>query len=81
MALAGQGIEIFKGDLHDEETLRRALADVSGVFGVQDAGEAGDMALAWKDVAEKLPGVHGTPSSGPGAGRHKSHGKIVLLVA
>ncbi len=40
-ALAGQGIEIVKGDLDDEATLRRALAGAWGVFGVQNAGEAG----------------------------------------
>jgi uncharacterized protein YbjT (DUF2867 family) len=39
--LAGQGIEIVKGDLDDEATLRRALAGAWGVFGVQNAGEAG----------------------------------------
>jgi uncharacterized protein YbjT (DUF2867 family) len=40
-ALARQGIEIVKGDLDDEATLRAALADAWGVFGVQNAGEAG----------------------------------------
>src|SRR3984893_12902441 len=40
-ALAPQGIEIVKGDLDDEATLRRALAGAWGVFGVQNAGEAG----------------------------------------
>jgi uncharacterized protein YbjT (DUF2867 family) len=40
-ALVRQGIEIVKGDLDDEATLRRALAGAWGVFGVQDAGEAG----------------------------------------
>src|ERR1700752_1211487 len=40
-ALAHQGIEIVKGDLDDEESLRRALAGAWGVFGVQNAGEAG----------------------------------------
>src|SRR5260370_13970391 len=40
-ALAHQGIEIVKGDLDDEATLRRALAGTWGVFGVQNAGEAG----------------------------------------
>jgi len=37
-ALAHQGIEIVKGDLDDEVTLRRALAGAWGVFGVQNAG-------------------------------------------
>jgi uncharacterized protein YbjT (DUF2867 family) len=40
-ALAHQGIEVVKGDLDDEGTLRRALAGAWGVFGVQNAGEAG----------------------------------------
>src|ERR1700744_886713 len=40
-ALARQGIEIVKGDLDDEATLRAALAGAWGVFGVQNAGEAG----------------------------------------
>ena len=40
-ALARQGIDIVKGNLDDEATLRRALAGAWGVFGVQNAGEAG----------------------------------------
>src|SRR5213596_1924600 len=40
-ALTRQGIDIVKGDLDDEATLRRALAGAWGVFGVQNAGEAG----------------------------------------
>src|SRR6516225_11392586 len=40
-ALVRQGIDIVKGDLDDEATLRRALAGAWGVFGVQDAREAG----------------------------------------
>src|SRR5579872_5732603 len=40
-ALARQGIEIIKGDLDDEATLRRALDGAWGVFGVQNAAEAG----------------------------------------
>src|SRR5260370_17371509 len=39
--LVRQGIDIVKGDLDDEATLRRALAGAWGVFGVQNAGEAG----------------------------------------
>src|ERR1700730_15929860 len=39
--LARQGVEIIKGDLDDEASLRRALAGAWGVFGVQNAGEAG----------------------------------------
>ena len=40
-ALARNGIEVVKGDLDDEATLRRALAGAWGVFGVQNTGEAG----------------------------------------
>ena len=40
-ALARQGVDIVQGDLNDEATLRRALAGAWGVFGVQNAGEAG----------------------------------------
>src|SRR5258705_7595687 len=40
-ALARHGVDIVKGDLDDEATLRRALAGAWGVFGVQNAGEAG----------------------------------------
>ena len=39
--LVRDGVEIVKGDLDDESSLRRALADAWGVFGVQNAGEAG----------------------------------------
>ncbi len=40
-ALAAQGIELVKGDLDDEATLRQALAGAWGVFSVQSAQEAG----------------------------------------
>src|SRR4029077_14389484 len=40
-ALAHQGVEIIKGDLDDEASLRRALGGAWGIFGVQNAGEAG----------------------------------------
>ena len=40
-ALARNGVEIVKGDLDNEATLRGALAGAWGVFGVQNAGEAG----------------------------------------
>ncbi len=40
-ALARQRFDVVKGDLDDEATLRRALAGAWGVFGVQNAGEAG----------------------------------------
>ena len=39
--LARQGLDIVKGDLDDEATLRRALAGAWGVFGVQNTLEAG----------------------------------------
>src|SRR5258705_2134400 len=40
-ALARQGVEVVKGGLDDETTLRRALAGAWGVFGVQNTWEAG----------------------------------------
>jgi len=40
-ALARQGVEVVKGDLDNEATLRRALAGAWGVFGVQNTLEAG----------------------------------------
>jgi uncharacterized protein YbjT (DUF2867 family) len=39
--LARHAVEIVKSDLDDEATLSRALAGAWGVFGVQNAGEAG----------------------------------------
>jgi uncharacterized protein YbjT (DUF2867 family) len=41
VALENARVEIVKGDLDDEVTLRRALAGAWGVFGVQNTGEAG----------------------------------------
>src|SRR6185436_17801965 len=41
VALARQGVDLVKGDLDDEATLRRALAGAWGVFGVQNSWEAG----------------------------------------
>ena len=40
-ALARQGVEIMKGDLDDEASVRNALAGVWGIFGVQNTWEAG----------------------------------------
>src|SRR3954452_18519407 len=40
-ALARQGVDIVKGDLDHEATLRRALAGIWGVFSVQNTLEAG----------------------------------------
>src|SRR5258706_4234853 len=39
--LARHGVDVVKGDLDDEATLRRALAGVWGVFCVQNAFVAG----------------------------------------
>ena len=39
--LARQSVDIVKGDLDDDASLRRALAGAWGVFGVQNAAEAG----------------------------------------
>jgi NADPH:quinone reductase-like Zn-dependent oxidoreductase len=58
--------------LLEDGTLR---PDVAAVYALQD------VAQAWKDIAENLPGVHGVPPNGPGAARRRSHGKIVLRVA
>src|SRR5579862_9094186 len=59
------------GRLLEEGTIR---PDVATVYALQDAAQA------WKDIAANLPGVHGMSPSGPGATRHRSHGKIVLHV-
>src|SRR5438874_6514846 len=40
-ALARRGVDIVKGDLDDDASLRRALAGAWGVFGVQNAAGAG----------------------------------------
>ncbi|HEV3059790.1 MAG TPA: NmrA family NAD(P)-binding protein, partial [Vicinamibacterales bacterium] len=40
-ALASSGVDVVKGDLDDEATLRRALTGAWGVFGVQNSLEAG----------------------------------------
>jgi uncharacterized protein YbjT (DUF2867 family) len=40
-ALARHGVDVVKGDLDDEATLRRALSGAWGVFGVQNTWEAG----------------------------------------
>ena len=40
-ALADKGVEIVAGDLDDAASLERAVAGAWGVFGVQNAGEAG----------------------------------------
>ena len=40
-----------------------------------------DVAQAWKDLAGKLPAVHGMSPSGPVAANRRAHGKIVLRLA
>src|SRR5437879_6476207 len=73
MRLAPSGDVLARiGRLLEEGTIR---PDVATVYALQDA------APAWKDIAEKLPRAHGLSSSGPGAARRKSHGKIVLRVS
>src|SRR4029077_12899792 len=39
--LAQQGVDVVQGDFDDEATLRRGLSGAWGVFGVQNAQEAG----------------------------------------
>ena len=58
--------------LVEEGTIR---PDVATVYALQD------VAQAWKDIAGKMPWVHGMSPSEPGAASRKSHGKIVLRVA
>ena len=73
MRLAPSGEVLSKiGRLLEEGTIR---PDVATVYALQDAAQA------WKDISEKLPGVHGISPSEPGAPRRKKHGKIVLRVA
>src|SRR5437016_3877208 len=73
MRLAPSGDVLSRiGRLLEDGTIR---PDVATVYALQDAAQA------WKDIAEKLPRVHGMSFSGAGAARRKSHGKIVLRVA
>jgi NADPH:quinone reductase-like Zn-dependent oxidoreductase len=73
MRLAPSGDVLSRiGQLLQEGTIR---PDVATVYALQDA------AKAWKDIAEKLPGVHGMLPSGQGAAKRGAHGKIVLRVA
>ena len=73
MRLAPSGDVLGRvGRLLEEGTIR---PDVATVYALQDAAQA------WKDIAEKLPRVHGMSPSEPGAPRQKKHGKIVLRVA
>src|SRR5882724_613779 len=73
MRLAPSGDVLSRiGRLLEEGTIR---PDVATVYALQDADQA------WKDIAEKLPRVHGMSPSEPGAPKRKKHGKIVLRVA
>jgi NADPH:quinone reductase-like Zn-dependent oxidoreductase len=73
MRLAPSGDVLGRiGRLLEEGTIR---PDVATVYALQDAAQA------WKDIAEKVPRVHGMSPSEPGAPRRKKHGKIVLRVA
>jgi NADPH:quinone reductase-like Zn-dependent oxidoreductase len=73
MRLAPSGDVLGRiGRLLEEGTIR---PDVATAYALQDAAQA------WKDIAEKLPRVHGMSPSEPGAPRRKKHGKIVLRVA
>jgi len=73
MRLAPSGDVLGRiGRLLEEGTIR---PDVATVYALQDAAQA------WKDIAEKLPRVHGMSPSEAGAPRRKKHGKIVLRVA
>jgi NADPH:quinone reductase-like Zn-dependent oxidoreductase len=73
MRLAPSGDVLGRiGRLLEEGTIR---PDVATVYALEDAAQA------WKDIAEKLPRVHGMSPGEPGAPRRKKHGKIVLRVA
>src|SRR5437016_11988223 len=73
MRLAPSGDVLGRiGRLLEEGTIR---PDVATVYALQDAAQA------WKDIAEKLPRLHGMSPSEPGAPRRKKHGKIVLRVS
>jgi NADPH:quinone reductase-like Zn-dependent oxidoreductase len=58
--------------LLEEGTVR---PDVATVYPLEE------VALAWKNIAENLPGAHGLSPRAPGAARTQSHGKIVLRMA
>src|SRR6266480_1364980 len=58
--------------LLEEVTLR---PDVATVYPLEE------VAQAWKDIAENLPGAHGMSPRALGAAKTQSHGKIVLRVA
>jgi NADPH:quinone reductase-like Zn-dependent oxidoreductase len=70
LAPSGDGLGRI-AQLLEERTIR---PDVANVYPLEDAAQA------WKEIAGKLPGVHGMSPGGPGAASHRSHGKIVLRV-
>jgi NADPH:quinone reductase-like Zn-dependent oxidoreductase len=73
MRLAPSGDGLGKiARLLEEGTIQ---PDVATVYALEDAAQA------WKDIAGKLPRVHGMLPSEPGAARRRSHGKIVLRAA
>lgn len=58
-SLAGQGVEVARGDMEDPASLTRALDGVDGVYGVQTSQEAGVEAeirqgIALVDAAKRL---------------------------
>src|SRR5258708_8066641 len=60
-ALARQRVDVVKGDLDDEATLRRALAGTCGGFGVQNAGEAAREAVEARGKRLAAPAAVGVP--------------------
>jgi NADPH:quinone reductase-like Zn-dependent oxidoreductase len=73
MRLAPSGEVLGRiGRLLEERTIR---PDVAIVYPLRDVNQA------WKDIAEKLPRVHGISAGEPRATQRKPHGKIVLRVA
>src|SRR2546425_10363277 len=57
--LARDGVDVVKGDLDDEATLRRALAGAWGVFGVQNTWEGGCRAGRGAGQASRDAGARG----------------------
>ena len=76
-ALARDGVEIVKGDLDDETTLRRALAGAWGVFGVQNTWEAG----VERDTALMLEWFERVGYSADIAGLEREFGRALTKLA
>ncbi len=79
VALAGNGVEIVRGDLDDEATLRSALAGAWGVFGVRRmrgrrASEREEGAGQASCDAGARGGVSNTTSTRPWVRRNKQTG-------